>query len=63
MVQSTPLVSLPLMLEVRAEKSQSRNVLTHFPPGAVLGGAQVLEGFPVTRVLVEDGKVGTGVKA
>ena len=25
--------------------------------GAVLGGAQVLEGCPVTRILVDDGKV------
>ena len=28
-----------------------------FNTGAVLGGAQVLEGCPVTRILVEDGKV------
>jgi len=30
---------------------------TAYARGAVLGGAQVLEGCPVTRVLVEDGKV------
>jgi len=30
---------------------------TAYARGAVLGGAQVLEGCPVTRILVEDGKV------
>ena len=56
---------IPLVLQLHMPGVSSREINLEmfsscFVSGAVLGGAQVLERCPVTRVLVEDGKVGAG---